>query len=137
MFSIRDIAKIRERKVSVKKETFKIILTKFTNRIRERALQGGTDEMFLDLPPIVMGYPPYDMVFATKYIARQLTRLGFFVTIPFPGRLYVSWKRIPRGEASSAPKVPALTSSYAQPSDDDFKSLMVVKQTANKLKRKK
>ncbi len=135
MFSIRDVAKIRERKVSVKKETFKIILTKFTNRIRERALQGGTDEMFLDLPPIVMGYPPYDMVFATKYIARQLTRLGFFVTIPFPGRLYVSWKRIPKGEASaSTQKVPA---SYAQPSDDDFKSLMVVKQTANKLKRKK
>ncbi len=131
MFSIRDVAKIRERKVSVKKETFKIILTKFTNRIRERALQGGTDEMFLDLPPIVMGYPPYDMVFATKYIARQLTRLGFFVTIPFPGRLYVSWKRIPREASASVPKVPA------QPSDDDFKSLMVVKQTANKLKRKK
>lgn len=135
MFSIRDVAKIRERKESVRKETFKIILTKFTNRIKERALQ-GVDEMFLDLPPIIMGYPPYDMVFATKYIARQLSRLGFFVTIPFPGRLYVSWKRIPKEARVPAP-VPALLPSYDQPSDDDFKSLMIVKQTANKLKRKK
>lgn len=124
MFSIRDVAKLRERKESIKKETFRVLLNKCTNRIKDRATQGA-DEMFIDIPPIVVGYPPYDIVFATKYIARQISRLGFMVTIPFPGRLYVSWKKIPKDRPQ-----------YIE-SEPDFKALTVIKETASKLKRKK
>lgn len=125
MFSIREVAAIKEHKRKVKKETFNIILKKITNRIKEY-VHKGVESAFVDIPQLIIGYPPYDMDFATKYIARQLVHLGFVVSIPHPGKLFVSWKEVPK----AAPK------KEAHYDEDDLSSLMVIKTTANKLRGK-
>lgn len=127
MFSIREVAAIKDHKRKVKKETFNIILKKITNRIKEY-VHKGVDSAFVDIPQLIIGYPPYDMDFATRYIARQLVKLGFVVTIPHPGKLFVSWKEVPK----SLPQ-PKKENQY---DEDDLSSLMVIKTTASKLRGK-
>jgi hypothetical protein len=127
MFSIREVAAIKEHKRNVKKETFNIILKKMTMRIKEY-VHKGVDSAFVDIPPLVIGYPPYDMDFATRYLARQLVKLGFTVSIPHPGKLYVSWKIVPP---------PTKTKQKPDVYDeDDLSALMVIKTTASKLRGK-
>lgn len=129
MFSIREVAKIQENKKKVKKETFTIILKKMTNRIKEHVTK-GEKSAFVNVPSFIVGYPPYDLVFATKYMARQLIRLGFAVSIPKAGQVYVSWKIIP----SKQPKKDKKQETFDDV--DDLRSLMVIKDTASKLRRK-
>jgi hypothetical protein len=64
-------------------------------------------------------------------MARQLIRLGFAVSIPKAGQVYVSWKVIPKQQASKGKE---RTETF----DDvnDLSSLMVIKDAASKLRRK-
>lgn len=109
-----------------------MILKQFTNKIKNIVQRGGSDAV-LRIPEFVMGYPPFDKVFATKYISRQLVRLGYRTSVPFYGTIHVTWKNV---KTIQAPPVPAITWAPEDPSED-LTSLMSLKTTASKIRRKK
>lgn len=109
-----------------------MILKQFTNKIKNIVQRGGSDAV-LRIPEFVMGYPPFDKVFATKYISRQLVRLGYRTSVPFYGTIHVTWKNV---KTIQAPPVPAITWAPEDLSED-LTSLMSLKTTASKIRRKK
>lgn len=132
MFSVKDIHQLKRQKDSIKKETFRVILKQFTTKIKNIVQRGGSDAI-LRLPEFVMGYPPFDHTFATKYLSRQLSRLGYNVSVPFTGTIQVNWA----GKRSNVPVpvyVPELT---WRTDDEDLTSLMSLKTTAKKIRQKK
>ena len=130
MFSVKDINQIKKQKDSVKKETFRVILKQFTTKIKNIVERGGSDAI-LRMPEFVMGYPTFDHVFATKYISRQLVRLGYTVRVPFTGTIQVTWKKRTVPDYTPAP---ALTWNNE---DEDLSALMALKTTAKKIRQKK
>jgi hypothetical protein len=90
MLSIKDIQKIKSEKDRVRKETFREILKQFDKKIRY-AVEVGDPQVFLSVPPLVIGYPMYDVNFATQYIARQLRLLGYTVKELGGPNMYVTW----------------------------------------------
>jgi hypothetical protein len=133
MFSVKDIHKLKRQKDAIKKETFRVILKQFTSKIKNIVQRGGSDAI-LRIPEFVMGYPPFDRVFATKYLARQLVRLGYRVSVPFYGTIHVTWKK----ESKVAVEVPPLISWHNQEdASEDLTSLMALKSAAKKIRQKK
>lgn len=127
MFSVKDISQMKHQRLNVKKETFRVILKQFTLKIKNIVERGGQDAI-LKVPQFVLGYPPFDAVFATKYIARQLTRLGYSVSVPIVGTLYVTWKPV-----KAHKNIPTWNSDP----QEDLSSLLYLKDTAKKIRQKK
>ena len=90
MLSIKDIQKIKSEKDRVRKETFREILKQFDKKLRY-AVEVGDPQVFLSVPALVIGYPMYDVNFATAYIARQLRLLGYTVQELGGPNMYVTW----------------------------------------------
>jgi hypothetical protein len=132
MFSVKDINALKKQKDNVKKETFRVILKQFTNKIKNIVQRGGSDAV-LRIPEFVMGYPPIDIVFGTKYLARQLVRLGYRVNVPFHGTIHVTWKS---SKGSQMVEPPPLQLAWEDTSED-LTSLMSLKTTAKKIRQKK
>jgi hypothetical protein len=135
MFSVKDINALKKQKDNVKKETFRVILKQFTNKIKNIVQRGGSDAV-LRIPEFVMGYPPIDIVFGTKYLARQLVRLGYRVNVPFHGTIHVTWKSSKGSSRSQTVEPPPLQLSW-EGQDEDLTSLMSLKTTAKKIRQKK
>lgn len=131
MFSVKDINNIKRQKDSIKKETFRAILKKFTNKIKNIVHKGGSDAI-LRIPDFVMGYPPFDRAFATKYLARQLGRLGYRVSVPFDGTIHVTWKAY-----KTVTETPPALTWVTEDASEDLTSLMALKTTAKKIRQKK
>lgn len=123
MFSVRDIQMMNKAKTDVKKETFKVILKKFSNTIRHAYASGSTN-VILRVPPIVMGFPMYDIGQATWYLKRQLDNLGYQTFVPFDGTIHVSW--VFRTAAPSTLRI------QSGPSED-LSSLTKLRETAKKI----
>lgn len=134
MFSVKDINALKKQKDNVKKETFRVILKQFTNKIKNIVQRGGSDAV-LRIPEFVMGYPPIDIVFGTKYLARQLVRLGYRVNVPFHGTIHVTWKSS-KGPSYQMVEPPPLQLAWEDTSED-LTSLMSLKTTAKKIRQKK
>ena len=134
MFSVKDINALKKKKDNVKKETFRVILKQFTNKIKNIVQRGGSDAV-LRIPEFVMGYPPIDNVFGTKDLARQLVRLGYRVNVPFYGTIHVTWKSS-KGSSSQVVEPPPLQLAWEDTSED-LTSLMSLKTTAKKIRQKK
>lgn len=122
---MKDISIMKQQKLNVKKETFRVILKQFTLKIKNIVQRGGSDAI-LKLPNFVIGYPPFDSAYATKYIARQLTRLGYNVSVPMIGTLYVTW-------TTQKVKTPMWNSDP----QEDLSSLLYLKDAAKKIRQKK
>lgn len=129
MFSVQDIQRMNQQKVSIKKETFGVLLKKFSHKIKSTYLAGGTNTV-LRIPPLVLGYPMYDMHQATMYLKRQLDRLGYQTAVPFDGAIYVSWNlKAPKGHRAPV--------ALLEGPSDDFSSLARLRETAKKIKTRK
>lgn len=122
MFSVRDIQKMNKAKTDVKKETYKAILKKFSNTIRHAYTSGSTN-VILRIPPIVMGFPMYDIGQATWYLKRQLDILGYRTFVPFNGTIHVSW-------VSYSPSCKMI---QGVPQNEDLSSLTKLRETAKKI----
>ena len=131
MFSVRDIQEMNKKKVDVKKETFKVLLTKFSHKIKSTYLSGGHDTI-LRIPPMVLGYPMYNVSQATWYLKRQLDLLGYRTIVPFDGAIYVSWAST---AVSKAPE--RSVRLLGPPADEDLSSLTRLRSTAKKIKTRK
>jgi len=119
---LEEIRKLDEKKLKLKKELYKNIYAKFERKIR-RAVEMGQKSIVLRVPAFVVGYPPFDVEAATRYMHRQFTRGGFVVQTVTTADLLVSWEvRKKRAQKTNV-------------SDDDdlseFPSLMNLRKVAN------
>jgi len=85
-----EIRKIDEKKLQLKKELYKNIYDQFERKIR-RAVQMGQKSTVLRVPGFVVGYPPFDVEAAARYLHRQFTRGGFEVQGVTTTDLLISW----------------------------------------------
>lgn len=92
MISVKQINAIQDRKSNIKKELYKEILSQFSKKIK-LCVELGHTQVFLTVPEFVVGYPTFDREFATKYMIRQLTLLGYHVTEYAQYNIYVTWVR--------------------------------------------
>ncbi len=91
MISVKDINQIQTKRVNVKKELYKQILTQFSKKIK-LAVELGHTQVFLVIPEFVFGYPTFDRESATVYLKRQLELLGYTVNNYSQFQLYVTWE---------------------------------------------
>nr|WRJ69902.1 hypothetical protein TetV2_00457 [Oceanusvirus sp.] len=80
-------AKIRRK---AKKRIFETILEKIYQRIELKASLDWT-RLVYEVPPFVVGVPPYDVVECGEYLRRALKKDGYIVEIYGGTVLYVSW----------------------------------------------
>jgi|MDSZ01.3.fsa_nt_gb hypothetical protein len=85
-----EIRKLDEKKLQLKKELYKNIYAQFERKIR-RAVEMGQKSIVLRTPAFVVGYPPFNVEAATRYMQRQFTRGGFHVQVVTTADLVVSW----------------------------------------------
>jgi hypothetical protein len=124
MIAARDIQAIEYKRKTVKKETYKHILSQFDKKIR-RAVNLGTSEVFLSVPSFVIGYPLYDTGHAAAYIKRQLERLGYNVT-QSGTEFFLTW-----GKPNPVPE--KVTQEPVH--DEDFPTFVNLRKIANKLQK--
>ena len=78
MLSAKEIANRERTRRNVRKETYRAILEQLCRKIRSNC-DKGQRSAYLEVPPFVLGYPPYNVAQAVEYIVRQLERLGYQV----------------------------------------------------------
>ena len=121
----RDVATMEKARANVKKETYRAMLDQFSRKIRT-SYELGRREAVLTIPPFVIGYPKYDLAKAVVYMARQLTRLGYVVTVAGPLTLKARWYKTANLETE-------LEKEEADPATF-LPSLANLQKTANKLR---
>lgn len=123
MLSVQDLAKMEKVRQDIKKEIYKSILGQFSRKIKAR-FDLGDKSTVLTVPPFVVGFPRYDLPTAVRYMGRQLTRLGYKVTMVTPTSYEVSWDKVKPAE-----EVEVIEPEF------EFPSLMNLKKTANRYKK--
>lgn len=90
MISVKDLAEREKVRQNIKKELYKHILSVFSRKI-QTAFELKEKSVILTVPPFVVGFPKYDLATTVKYLGRQLTRLGYKVSMISPMQYEVSW----------------------------------------------
>jgi hypothetical protein len=91
MESAKEIMARERKRGAAKKEYYKALLEQFCRKIRY-SVELGHREAVLSVPAFLIGYPKYDMASTVVYMSRQLTRLGYKVTMVGPLDLKVEWR---------------------------------------------
>ena len=92
--SITDLYTLKKKKDRIKTQTFNLIIEKCHKKITTIASQGG-ENIFYEIPFIMLGYPLYNIDDCVEYIVLSLRNNGLLVQIlPHPNNytLYISWK---------------------------------------------
>ena len=127
MINVKDIRKIEEAKTRVRKETYKKIYEQFCRKI-QNTVALGQKQVMLQVPPVLLGFPIYNIDSASVYLKRQLELSGFNTVLVSSGILYVSWLPEPK----KAPVSQAVESSPTSLFDDTLPSLINLKKAANR-----
>jgi hypothetical protein len=90
MLSAKEIANRERTRRNVRKETYRAILEQLCRKIRSNC-DKGQRSAYLEVPPFVLGYPPFNVAQAVEYIVRQLERLGYQVYRRGLIHLEVTW----------------------------------------------
>jgi hypothetical protein len=123
MISIEDVTKIDERRKQIRKEIYTKIYEQFSSKIKQ-SVELGHKQLFMTVPPFLIGYPVFDRSAAARYIARQFSLGGFTVKLLSDHDIYVSWV------------VPKKKKEKKEREDDvDFPNLVNLKKIANKYRR--
>jgi len=91
--SAKQIVASEKKRDDVRKEYYQELLKQFCRKIKTASELGQRDTV-LTVPPFVVGFPKYDLPTTVQYMARQLTRLGYIVTLVGPLDLKVRWTKI-------------------------------------------
>lgn len=126
MITVSSIRKIEDAKTRVRKETYRKIYEQFCRKIQCTVSSGHKNTM-LQVPPMLIGFPIYNIEAAHVYLKRQLERSGFDVTTIGTGVLYVSWNVKKQEQKETVPE-PEDLMMY----DDTLPSLMNLKKAANR-----
>ena len=107
MISVADISKIEKKKLDMRKDLYKTVLGQFSKKIK-LSVQHGHTQTFLSVPEFVFGYPSFDREAATKYLMRQLERLGYSVVRYGQFEIYITWVREPPTKEEAMDILPSL-----------------------------
>lgn len=128
MIRASDLRKQDNERKNIKKETYKIILNGFMKKIKHSA-ENGDKFVFLKVPPVVFGYPMYDIREASTFLGRQLKLLGYVVNLVADNELCVTW-----GVVKKIKPPPRIHKQQTNDDSVDFTSLMNLKKAAEKYK---
>lgn len=123
MISIDDVTKIDEKRKQIRKEIYTKIYEQFSSKIKQ-SVELGHKQLFMTVPPFLIGYPVFDRSAAARYIARQFVLGGFTVKLVSDHDIYVSWV-IPKKKKEKR----------ESEEDIDFPNLVNLKKMANKYRR--
>lgn len=107
MISVKQINDMQNKRMNIKKELFKEILTQFSKKIK-LSVELGHTQVFLTVPEFVFGYPTFDRSFATAYLKRQLELLGYTVTQYSDFEMYITWDRQAKQKEEDQDILPSL-----------------------------
>lgn len=93
MLDIKDIEAMESRKRQMLKDTYAKIYEQMSRKL-ETAVNLRQKQVFLRVPSYVVGYPPFDLEAAQRYLARQFERGGFEVQRIGTVDIYVSWASV-------------------------------------------
>jgi hypothetical protein len=124
--SAKQIVASEKKREDVRKEYYRELLTQFCRKIRT-ASELGRKDTILTVPSFLIGFPKYDLLVTVQYMARQLTRLGYIVTLVGPLDLNVRWTRVALVESEMEREV--------MDPNTYLPSLVNLKKTAEKIKR--
>ena len=88
--SAKQVVASEKKRENAKKEYYKALLEQFCRKIKV-ASELGKKEAILEVPTFLVGFPKYDMAQTIMYMARQLTRLGYTVSVAGPLTLKAQW----------------------------------------------
>lgn len=121
MISIDDVTKIDEKRKQIRKEIYTKIYEQFSSKIKQ-SVELGHKQLFMTVPPFLIGYPVFDRSAAARYIARQFVLGGFTVKLVSDHDIYVSWV-IPKKKKEKREH---------REEEGDFPNLMNLKKIANR-----
>jgi len=125
--SAKTLAERERKRLDIKKSIYRAILQQFSRKISNAATL-GVHEVFLTTPRFVIGFPAYDVEVATKYLARQLTRLGYTVRPTAPLTMHVTWDK-------PMPSTHAVVIDHSN--DEQLPTLANLHKTAQSIRSKK
>ena len=124
MITVEQIHDIEKERKKRKKEMYMKIYEQFNKKIKN-AVEMNQKQVFLKVPPFVLGYPSYSVKAAADYLERQLRNGGFSVSRLNFNEIYVTWGK------------PKQTKERRQQEPDEdlgLPNLMNLKKIANKLR---
>lgn len=109
--NIEELHRTREKKIKEKVGAFKEVLRLCHLQIKKTARD--TNECYCSyiIPPIIFGYPLYDINSCTLYVVEKLVENGFNVVYTHPNLLLISWYQKPK----PAPPMEALPPTEPKP----------------------
>lgn len=122
MLTAKELAEKDRQRQNYKKETYKVILEQFLRKVKAN-FELGLKTAQVTVPPLVIGYPRYDLAKAVVYLHRQLVRLGYRVENTGPYDMNISWAQKVQDPETIEPEI-------------EFPSLINLKKTAQKYSRK-
>lgn len=131
MISIDEIKRIQGERKNIKKEIYKRIYSEFSRKIK-KAVELGQDQVVLQTPNYVFGYPSYNVTKATLYVKRQFDHSGFTTYMFSDNELYISWAQ--ENKTKNEPPSREITRSN-QEDEEDFPTFVNLKKMANKLRK--
>ena len=122
MLTAKQLAEKDRQRQNYKKETYKVILDQFLRKVKAN-FELGLKTTQVTVPPLVIGYPRYDLAKAAAYLHRQLVRLGYRVEHLGPHDMNISWAQKVQDPETVDPEI-------------EFPSLINLKKTAQKYSKK-
>ena len=122
MITAKELAEKDRKRQNYKKETYKVILDQFLRKVKAN-FELGLKTAQVTVPPLVLGYPLYDVAKASGYLHRQLVRLGYRVEQLGPNTMNISWMQKVQDPETNEPEI-------------EFPSLINLKKTAQKYSKK-
>lgn len=92
--SLHELYEIKRKKETKINDAYNVILDSCYKKIKNIAEHGGMT-LYYKIPPIVIGYPLYNLNNCIEYIDRALKKSGLYVSIlppPNNSYIYISWK---------------------------------------------
>jgi len=122
MLTAKELAEKDRQRQNYKKETYKVILEQFLRKVKAN-FELGLKTAQVTVPPLVIGYPRYDLAKASVYLHRQLVRLGYRVEQLGPYEMNITWGQKVQDPETVEPEI-------------EFPSLINLKKTAQKYSKK-
>lgn len=92
MISAKQIVEAEHKRDDSRKEFYKALLEQFCRKIKY-ASERGNKSVILTVPPVLVGFPRYDLITTVRYMCRQLQRLGYQVDLVGPLDISVNWSK--------------------------------------------
>jgi hypothetical protein len=111
--NIEELHRNRDQKIKQKIGSFKEVLRLCHLQIKKAARDTNECYCFYQIPPMVYGYPLYDINSCTLYVVEKLVENGFNVVYTHPNLLLISWYQKPK-------PLPPVEVPISQPSNQNI-----------------